>query len=319
MCSLRSRSVGCSPKRRKRRATNLHLSRASYSRHTSPPKTFLSNIMNKCVQRINHLPQVFSQIINKVLKNNYHPQFFFLNNEQICPKNDAPGVKNTRSYNDLSESPPPVYLPQSCIAILVAIYWHTQLQRRFLAVDAVWLTILHVCFEHCLITAVSFLLWDVNIFCTFVKRLHKCKKLKQYKMDFKMEKALSWSQGFKMWESAQSLAIAQNTLIFPFTDDLDFETWCTKTSLSLDKHLLNVCKKIRIGDGQGIMIWFEYLSSVVILLAAAQTKQGNCCPAIHVIFLYLSSWALGAFDRVRKDIFMSYMLCIRQHRSAWPK
>ena len=51
----------------------------------------------------------------------------------MCPKNDAPGVKNTRSYNALSESPPPVYLPQSCIAILVAIYWHTQLQRRFLA------------------------------------------------------------------------------------------------------------------------------------------------------------------------------------------
>ena len=48
-----------------------------------------------------------------------------------------------------------------------------------------------------------------------------------------------------------------------------FETWCTKTSLSLDKHLLNVCIKIRIGDGQGIIIWFEYLSSGVILLAAA--------------------------------------------------
>ena len=99
----------------------------------------------------------------------------------MCPKNDAPGVKNTRSYNALSESPPPVYLPQSCIAILVAIYWHTQLQRRFLAVDAVsqyCMHVLNIVWLHVL----SSLLWDVNIFGTFDERLQN-KLLKQYKSE----------------------------------------------------------------------------------------------------------------------------------------
>ena len=83
-----------------------------------------------------------------------------------------------------------------------------------------WLTILHVCFEHCLITAVSFLLWDVNIFCIFDERLQN--ELKQYKNEriLRWKKALSWSQGLKMWKSAQSLGKTQNTLILPSVSTL---------------------------------------------------------------------------------------------------
>ena len=61
--------------------------------------------------------------------------------------------------------------------------------------------------------------------------------------------------------------------------DLDLETWCTK-HLSLDKHLLNVCKKIRVCDGLSDL---NVLSSGVILSTAVQLMTENCCPAIHVI------------------------------------
>ena len=81
------------------------------------------------------------------------------------------------------------------------------------------------------------------------------------KLILRWKKALSWSQGLKMWKSAQSFGKAQNTLIFPsslstLTGKLDAPKVLVQ-NISLDKHLLNVCKKIRVCDGQGMNIWFE--------------------------------------------------------------
>ena len=74
-------------------ATTLHLSCASYSRHTSPPKIFLSDIMNNFAKKVNHHPQVFSQIMNISAKKYYHhPQFFSQIMNKCAQKIDAPEV-----------------------------------------------------------------------------------------------------------------------------------------------------------------------------------------------------------------------------------